>query len=541
MSDVALARELAFPWKYFVLFVSIDNEKLTSSTGQPDAQTRDLRTAIERKQCHGDQLPFVSGSSVLRDGPMSTLVRSIVVVFIMKVDVGEAITTATALCCVSYDPSKFPRIVMSTAGFIFASGKHRYVATRLDGRRPVRQRPGAIVEQGRATETTVFPVDVFRTEDDHLTYAEEVGHVVCDWTNDYIDVVLIKLLDEDTPSAVYYTEEQVTHYMISLMKSIVHQDASILVHIHTASCLQEAFETGVIPGTIVDVRHITRGSVVRRRHIIVRLHEGYKIQPGQCGSAVTLVGDGRPVGMLVARFNNDDSIAVVTPLHHIYASLNTGLPAARKLQLYPRRGTVAAARLVSKIIKDGLVQCAVTRAACELERRRNISGPLQGCCMWHTTQANARIGRVNNPFARMPPPVPPVPLSRQFWNPVGSGSSGAPLRAYSTRLSAPSSGSIENLRDVNHLVHHLATPSSTTWHLLAKLLEPQLDSQGCVTNWTYPALICSWSVQPSCERVSAVHTHTHTATDQQTKPRPRQLLIATWCCFVSLSDMAANR
>ena len=211
VSDAELARELAIPWKYFVLFVSIDDEQLTGSTVELSTRTS-LRTAIERKQCHGDQLPFVFGSNLLRDG----LMGRIVVAFTPRVDVEEATSKATALCCVSYslNPNVACVATASTAGFSFvAAGERSYVITSLHGRHNAnRQQP-----QGR--RNYVLLADAFATDDEKLTGATEVGHVVVDWRNDNIDVGLVQLHDEHTTPAVWYPEAEVVAYMVALIKS----------------------------------------------------------------------------------------------------------------------------------------------------------------------------------------------------------------------------------------------------------------------------------------------------------------------------------
>jgi len=373
---------------------------------------------------------------------------------------------ATALCCVSYslEPDVANLVTLSSAGFLFASGERRYVATSLQGRFHANRQhlpwqgqtllgDAFLADDEKRTDTgeaahsqpyrlTDAPspplaemLSVFRrstwlqqpvadkavaadrqADNKRLTGTTEVGAVVCDWRNDYVDVGLIQLHDRPETAAEWYTEAEVVDYMVALMKSTWEPDwtpARVLVH--TPACLRGVAGEGPIAGTIVEVRSVQVKGGSHNWHFLVLLEAGYRVLPGQSGSAVTLKSDGRPIGMLVARFEDDHAVALVTPLHHIYASLNSALPEQKKLLLCRQCPvTVEAPRHSTKQLANQSVLCTVDREPYRLRLRTNRP-PLQACCQLHTDEASERYWHTVDPLAAFHPST--VPQSCRFWAP----------------------------------------------------------------------------------------------------------------------------
>ena len=99
-------------------------------------------------------------------------------------------TVPTALYCVSHslDSDKSDAAFLCTAGFSFTAGNKHYLATSLHGRMEVHK------QQLAADGPAVMLSDVFSVDDEKLTGAAEIGHVVCDWKSDCLDVGLVQLL-----------------------------------------------------------------------------------------------------------------------------------------------------------------------------------------------------------------------------------------------------------------------------------------------------------------------------------------------------------
>ena len=368
VDDEELAHEVTKPWKYFVLFVSVDR------TGRNAAVLDD---AIQRKTCLGHRLRFFFNNLYIDRHP--DILWNVVVVFTPQVKVREV--TRTALCCVSYNYSwdDFRLIfgVSSTAGLSFAADNNRYIATSLHGQMlPSREDVD----------------DAFTTDDGELRDASQVGYLVCDWKNDFVDVALIQLLDEHKSGDVGRTEEQVVKYMKAEMKATYAINSTpTRVHIHSASCFRGRAGDGPIPGTILEVRSVVSDRHCYNWHLLVQLDDGFQVELGQSGSAVTRVNDGRPIGMLVARLETDHSIAIVTPLHHIHASLNRVKGHAPLLSLYNECPvTVAEAELSTTRITDSRAYCLLCKQPYKL-KLWPLTAQVDSCCTQSGQLAATRL------------------------------------------------------------------------------------------------------------------------------------------------------
>ena len=414
VDDVQLARDLSSVWKYFVLFVSIDLEGVTAAGSLHEK----LQAAIQREHCRGDQLRFFFNNPHIDRHPQ--ILDRIVVTFTQKVTVQHVMSTSVYTVSYPLSPDVLGTEETGTAGFSFFSRRGQYVATSLHGKIVASKQhiPG----RGQ-----LILADAFRTDNEHLANASEVGHVVCDWENDYLDVGLIHLLGDLGTAGAWFTEDAVVGYMVPLMRKVVSKDvvpsepSSFRVLVHPATCFRGAAGVGSIPGTITWVGHTECGETGSKHcwHLIVRVDVGYEIIPGQSGSAVTLVSDGRPIGMLVGRFKGDPTMAVVTPLHHIYASVNSVLGLSRKVILCRCHNgpvTVPVSRHVTKRIVDRQVCCSDTSEPYKL-RLPSTGGALLGCCVSHTMSANQQVQQLaSNPFSSIPADkVNSLPTSCKFW------------------------------------------------------------------------------------------------------------------------------
>ena len=381
-----------------------------------------MRAAIQQKQYRGEQVRIMI--------PLTNeqLLTRIAFVFTPKVEV-EGLT-AKALCCISYSLSSsgYNVSAVSSASFSFAAGQHRYVATSLHGQfKPHKQSIHNPVQWPEQDLTLL--ADAFSTDEEKVTSGSEVGHVVCDRRNDYVDVGLIRQPDEYKPTHVWYTEAQLTEYMVALLKAtfdINWMPARVLIH--SPPCFCRGAGEHQIPGTLIMTTHasdVSSSKDNRYWHFRVQLDAGHETEQGQSGSAVTFASDGRPIGMLVGRFKNNHSIAVVTPLHHIYASLNDGLNEQDRLQLCAcpdGPGTVAAPQQSTKSIKNWRVYCQApatntdTLTPYTLKRDFWINGLLQSCCKPHTWLANCLVeGMKLDPLAVERPSHDTLPPSCRFW------------------------------------------------------------------------------------------------------------------------------
>ena len=373
LDDRQLAADLRIPWRYFVVFVSVDLAAITAT----DSTYSSLRDAIERKQCHCAQLWFL----LRQQAGLPTLVHRIVFAFTNKVRAEDAMSTALYSVNYSLEPDKPQVALLSSSSFLFACGQYRYVASSLHGRFYVnRQR---IFGLGH-----VMLADAFRTDDTELADAREVGRVICDWRNDYVDVGLVQLLDEHESYAECYSENEVVAYMKPLMRDIA-ESRTTRVLVHSAACFRGVAGEGPIPGTILEVKTIQSSTEDQWHHLhfVVKLDPPYTVLLGQSGSAVTLEDGGRPVGMLVARYEDDHTKALVTPLHHIYASLNSVLPADGALWLCRERPVaVPTSEHATKHIVGGSVLCGRTG-------RRHVHTAVAqvDCCREHSDSALRRV------------------------------------------------------------------------------------------------------------------------------------------------------
>ena len=299
---------------------------------------------------------------------------------------------------------------ISTAGFSCASdtSESRYVATSLHGWIDARKQVGS----GQSEKVVL--ADVFRTDDEKFTGANEVGHVVGDWRNDYIDVALVQVPDEQKSAAVWYTQAEVISYMVDLMKATYDINWSpVRVIVHSPPCFSHADTSGIF-GTLSRIWHIgERDSKTHCWHITVRLDANQNVLPGQSGSAVTLVDGSRPIRMLVGRLGSSLSTAVVTPLHHIYASLNEGPLKHSRVHLFScpdGLDTVAASEQPTKFLERGRVFYRETRKQHMLAPEPMIDGLLKACCSKHSRQVNDRL---HNAFDHKQENA--VPSSCQWW------------------------------------------------------------------------------------------------------------------------------
>lgn len=397
VSDARLAAELSIPWKYFVLFANVDMAAVTAPFIRlrpfkiRARQARPLYKAIRRKQCRAGELLFMFSWKDTEQ--LAGLLPRVVVVFSDAAVRAENVT-ATALYCVSHGLTLAAPTAtsVSTAGFCFSAVHEQYIATSLhglfDARKPYLSR----------LKASVLLADAFRTDDEKLTGAGEVGHVICDWQTDFVDVGLIQLLDQHQSAAAWYTEEQVVTYMIELIKSTYDiEPVATRVLIHSAACFRGTAGEGPIPATLLEVNHIVSQQRRHDWHLILQLDDGFKVLPGQSGSAVTLESDGRPIGMLVARYKDDHTKAIVTPLHHIYSSLN-------KLQRERSRhylqmchtcpATVAASQNATTHIDASTSKVVCTETKQVFELRESPASAREGvwktCCPRHTVRAEKR-------------------------------------------------------------------------------------------------------------------------------------------------------
>ena len=316
VNDAELTKELTIPWKYFVLFVSIDLEAI-----EEDSRYTQLHTAIRHKQCSGEQLRFFF------DGQLDALLLSRVV--LAFTDAVEMENLTTTLHSVSYNLNDEQPIFeqYSTASFVFSTNHHRYVATSLHGKFDARKQ--------RVAERPVILADALRAGGGEGGVTGEVGHVVCDWRNNFVDVGLIQLQNEEHKSAAAgFSEDQVHDYMKELVRAVIGKGIEP-IHPSRLRVLVHCAGANPIPGSITHVKTV----LDREMHLIVQYDVG-EVELGQSGCAVTLESDGRPVGMLVARSKRkaaDRYTAVVTPLHYIYCLLNDVLGRdASKVQLCHR-------------------------------------------------------------------------------------------------------------------------------------------------------------------------------------------------------------
>ena len=388
VADAELARELSTPWKYFVLFVSLNMDVVMSPEWQSDQRRETV--CIQSKQCRAEQLEVFFHRSLFR---YTQLLQRVVFAFTPRMRAEDA--TSPALCySVRYDsppPQRYHDSVrLSTTGFVFAVSGRRYVATSLHGLFHANR-------QHIPTRGDVLLADAFRADDDKLANVGEVGHVICDWRSNYVDVALIQLLDdEQQPDTAFHTEAEVVGYMRLLMRATV-QSRTTRVLVHTAPCLGGG--DGTMPGAIVWVGCIdsTTSDSCRKWHFIIQLDRPLIVQLGQSGSAVTLADGGLPIGMLTARCAENHSRAVVTPLHHLYAALNDVLGPPRPLRLCRVcPATVATSRLATKRIELGRVYCMDTGELHSI----SFSPPstavdgVQCCCPKHSYAAIERLERM---------------------------------------------------------------------------------------------------------------------------------------------------
>ena len=401
VSDAELAGELAIPWKYFVLFVSIDRNKLATQATEQSTHghaAHALQTAIERKQYRGDQLDFFIACPELPQ-----ILGRVVCAFANKVDEVESVTwTGIAVCCVghSLDPSMPNTIKTSTAGFRFMFGGNRhFAATSLHGefnaaRQHIQQSP---------VRRAVLLADAFATGDENLATASEIGHVFSDVRNDFVDVGLIQLRGlGNTPMQLWYSEDDVVVYMKDEMKASYTNTNGARVLIHSPLCFLEGQGDGPMPGAVIEVKNFISTDRSYNWHFTVQLADGYEVKPGQSGSAVTLADSGRPMGMLVGHYRDDSSIAIVTPLHHIYASLNDALrltlsPDSGPLRLcwfaFPASRRAALSFTVPSLhnrIVEGRVICGLTQQPYRLNISPAVNGSRQEeCCPYHRPRQRA--------------------------------------------------------------------------------------------------------------------------------------------------------
>lgn len=409
MSDAELAEQLTTDWKYFVVFVSVDMKSLAA-----DSTHAELLAAIQGNACDGETLKSFFHNDHNRRHPQ--LLDRMVLAITPKVTATD-MTASTALfsVCHSLDSAACTVKPFSTAGFVFAAGGRQYVATSLHGQ--IQKSRQSIPGLGE-----VILADSFRTDDKTGIRAEEVGFVVCDWVNDFIDVGLIQLLDEHKSVDEWYTEVDIFKEGVKDLRAAMSTSAEHRVRIHAPACFRREREDDELEEEDDEVGDNIAGTIIwagnnrpdnqrgQKYHFLVQLDRNVVL--GQSGSAVTSAFDGRPVGMLVGRLDQQPDIAIVIPLHHIFASLNSVLPDGQKLQLCSCHRcpvTVAASQHATKRVEDASVVCAERDGPFGLQRQHQQNGvhphsacsPLQGCCLKHTSVANERV-ITNNPFSNVP-------------------------------------------------------------------------------------------------------------------------------------------
>ena len=391
-----LAGELSIRWKYFVLCVSIDQDRVST-----EAQYARLRGAIYGRKCGGKALQFFFKTSVL---PLELLDR-IVVAFTSKVT-AEKVSTAlfSQGFSLSANSPSAGESLFTTAGLVFDTTDARYAVTSLHG----------TLGKGKvqtAEAQWIILADAFRTDDEKMTNASEVGHVAGDWRTDHVDVGFIQLHGEHK-AAELFTEDDVIQYMVPLMRRVneafeeTFQGAPVLVH--SPPCFRGAAGSGPIPGTIRKVKTITplesdekTNTLNYEWHLVVQLAPGFKVVPGQSGSAVTMRCCGhlgwsdRPVGVLVARYKDDHSIAIVTPLHAIFSLLNDVLGREKPSRMQLCHSLVAAAshaQSANSLAEDNnCSHCTTARECCALRQQPHlgvIGGLLKERCVKHRAIAH---------------------------------------------------------------------------------------------------------------------------------------------------------
>ena len=407
VDDEELERELKIPWKYFVVFAHIDMDAIDGDRMSYPY----LTSIIALRYCTGETMRILFHKSYIDLRPK--LLDRVVVVLKRKVEVEELMSTA--LCCVNYSlQHSTPRVsCLTTAGFSFGAGEHRYVATSLHGKL------NAHKQQISSLRRAVILADAFGMRDEKHSGAGEVGYVVCDWRTDYLDVGLIQLHDEHKSTGVWFTEEQVVEYMVELMKATYDIDWDAApVHIHSASVFSSGAGVDRIPGKLIRVWDVGRGGSSRKWHFLVQMDVGHAVVPGQSGSAVTLVSDGRPIGMLVGRVKGDPTMAVVTPLHHIYASVNSVLDADQKVHLctcHQCPVSVAESQRATKLITDRSLTVYCKRCNKPHTLQTAVDGEVGGCCGEQHKLANESVQqRIHHPLSSSMPTV--LPYSCTYWN-----------------------------------------------------------------------------------------------------------------------------
>ena len=216
-----------------------------------------------------------------------------------------------------------------------------------------------------------------------------------------MDAGLIQLHDEHQAAGVWYSEDEVVQYMPSLMKATFDINwRPLRVIIHPASCFTVAAGPDHIPGELVRVWNVGKvgSSNVRQWHFLIQLEAGYEVVAGQGGAAVTLESGGTPIGMLVASLQKDATKAVVTPLHHIHASLNSVLPVEQKVQLChchqcPVSVSASHSQHATKQIRNERVYCTSCKQLLQLRLHTGtaVGGTLDGCCSDQMRQTSERI------------------------------------------------------------------------------------------------------------------------------------------------------
>jgi len=409
----------------------------------------------------------------------------------MAASESSGVTVTGGLCCVGYSVNKDEITTMCTAGFSFASGDRHYIATSLHGEHSAHELQ--VPWRGQA-----LLADAFWTKDSELKSGGEVGAVVCDWLNDYVDVALIQKDDRDEPAAEWYSEEQVVEYMVQLVKATFQHDwTPVPVLVHTAVCFRGVAGAGPIPATLMSIGNfLPSDSTYYHWHFLVRFDSGYEVVHGQDGSAVTLASDGRPIGMLVRRLKDKPSVALVTPLHHIYASLNSVLPADQKLRLCRQCPvTVVASHHVGKFIAYKNVLCIKTGQPYQLSLAPSGDRPLQACCQEHTELVNYRVEQlIYSPLSVVPSRLP---ASCQFWSDTPSSSYEpstvrSPLASSTTPSSrqpyhSQTSGVDDIAQRTKAASREAQSSSQGTISLVPAPNPPQHRIALCIGNAAYPA------------------------------------------------------
>ena len=404
------------PWKYFVLFASLDTDAIDSKANSEVGVLHPFRSAIDAKECRGQQLRLFF-QTLHHDFP--TLMSRILLLFMPKVKPTEA-TDALFCTCHNFDSHHAGAIAhkaTATAGFSFAAGDVRYVTTCLHGHMNKCRQPNSILPSGVVREWGVFLGDAFAVDEKEpanagelgpvVSKASEVGPLVCDWRNHYLDVALV-LLDQPSPATAWYTEAEVVKYMQTEMACSVSSEP-VRVYVHSAPFFRTSAEpTNGIPGTIVEVGSWFGNPHHWLFHFVVQLDQGHAGKQGQSGSAVTLARNGRPLGTMVATLS--DSRVLVTPLHHIYSSLNSVLgrqTPKRQLQLCVfDSGPVAvmAARHSTKFVLDGEVCCNNATPAVHKMQLLYVADQLRVCCVARELQVASQIEqREHDPLSNIQP------------------------------------------------------------------------------------------------------------------------------------------